>query len=521
MSGETTFILLFIVATAVAIVVQRLKIPYTVALVASGLLLGSIHALKPPILTKELLYTVFLPGLLFEAAFHIDFEQFWRNKKTIVSLAVPGVIAATALIALILTPVADAVNYVKNFDWRYSLVFGALIAATDPIAVMALFRKIGAPKRLNILIQGESLLNDGTGIVFFTLSLSIATGVSTSAAGLILDFFKIVGFGLLTGGVVGLAVSQVTKQINEPMIEITLTTVGAYGDFVAAEHLGFSGVIATVTAGMICGNYGAQKGMSPSTRLAVESFWEYVAFAMNSIVFLLIGFEVRIADLVASWQMILVAYLAVTVGRALVISGVSLIFRFSKERIPWSWSVFLFWGGLRGALPMVLVLSLPVNFPHRDLLATMTFGVVIISIMFHGLTAAKLIEWLGIVTGQEPLENYFYLQGKLRAADAAMADIEHLDRARLKDEGVMPSLRKEYEKMIKDGEERLNSLRIDHEELKREEMQRARRELILAEKKHIIESFHRGMLSQRVYERLLDDADARLLKMETEMEKSE
>ena len=516
MPAETTFILLFIVATTVAIVVQRLKIPYTVALVASGLLLGSIHALEPPLLTKQLLYTVFLPGLLFEAAFHIDFEQFWRNKLTIASLAVPGVIAATALTTVILTPVADALEYVKNFNWRYSLVFGALIAATDPIAVVSLFREIGAPKRLNVLIQGESLLNDGTGIVFFTLSLSIATGVSTTAGGLVLDFFEIVGFALLTGGVVGLAVSQVTKQINEPMIEITLTTIGAYGAFVAAEHFGYSGVIATVTAGMICGNYGARTGMSPSTRLAVESFWEYVAFAMNSIVFLLIGFEVHIGDLIASWQMILVAYLAVTIGRALVISGVSLIFRYSRERIPWSWSFFLFWGGLRGALPMVLALSLPMGFAHRELLVTMTFEVVIISIVFHGLTVSKLIKWLGIVTGRRSLERYFYLQGKLRAAGAALTDIEHLNRGRLKEEGVLSSLKEEYETMIRDGEKHLNSLRVDHEELKREEMQRARRELILAEKKHIIESFHQGMLSQRVYEKLIDEADTRLLKMETE-----
>lgn len=516
MSGESTFILLFIVATAVAIVVQRLNIPYTVALVASGLLLGSINVLKPPLLTKELLYTVFLPGLLFEAAFHIDFEQFWRNKRIIASLAVPGVIAATVLTALILTPVAEGLGYVRNFDWRYALVFGALIAATDPIAVVALFKEVGAPKRLSVLIQGESLLNDGTGIVFFTLSLSVVAGVSTTAGGLALDFFKIVGFGLLTGGVVGLAVSQVTKQINEPMIEITLTTIGAYGSFVAAEHLGYSGVIATVTAGMICGNYGARLGMSPSTRLAVESFWEYIAFALNSIIFLLIGFEVHITDLAASWRIILVAYLAVTVVRALVIFSVSSLFRFTRERIPWSWSFFLTWGGLRGALPMVLALSLPQGFYHRDLLVTMTFGVVIISIMFHGLTASSFIKWLGIVTGQRSRETYSYLWGKLQAADAALTDIEYLDRGRLKDDNILSNLREEYEDMIELDKRRLNSLRIDREEIKKEKMQSIRRQLLLAEKKHIIETFHQGMLSQRVYEKLIQDVDARLLQMETE-----
>ncbi len=516
MTDEVVFILLFIVATAVAIAVRRLKIPYTVALVVAGLVLGLVHAFQPPQLTKDLLYTIFLPGLLFEAAFHINFGQFWRNRLTIFSLAVPGVIAATALTTVILTPVADVLDYVQNFDWRYALVFGALIAATDPIAVVAMFKELGAPKRLSVLIEGESLLNDGTGIVFFTLSLSVALGVRTTVGGLAVDFFRIAGFGLLIGGMIGLVVSQVTKQINDPMIEITLTTIAAYGAFVAAEHFGYSGVIATVTAGMVCGNYGTRVGMSPSTRLAVESFWKYVAFALNSIVFLLIGFEVHITDLAASWQMILVAYLAVTVGRALVIFGVSSLIRNSRERIPWSWSVIMTWGGLRGALPMVLALSLPRSFPHRELLVTMTFGVVIISILVHGLTVSRFLAWLGIVTGGEARETYEFLQGKLRAANAALADIERLGRSSTKDGAVLSDLKAEYETMIQRSEEEIGSLSIDREQLHKEEMQRARRQMLLVERNHLLEAFHEGLLSQEVYEKLIEDVDARLLEMETE-----
>lgn len=516
MTDEVVFILLFIVATAVAIAVRRLKIPYTVALVVAGLVLGLVHAFQPPQLTKDLLYTIFLPGLLFEAAFHINFGQFWRNRLTIFSLAVPGVIAATALTTVILTPVADVLDYVQNFDWRYALVFGALIAATDPIAVVAMFKELGAPKRLSVLIEGESLLNDGTGIVFFTLSLSVALGMRTTVGGLAVDFFRIAGFGLLIGGMIGLVVSQVTKQINDPMIEITLTTIAAYGAFVAAEHFGYSGVIATVTAGMVCGNYGTRVGMSPSTRLAVESFWKYVAFALNSIVFLLIGFEVHITDLAASWQMILVAYLAVTVGRALVIFGVSSLIRNSRERIPWSWSVIMTWGGLRGALPMVLALSLPRSFPHRELLVTMTFGVVIISILVHGLTVSRFLAWLGIVTGSEARETYEFLQGKLRAANAALADIERLGRSSTKDGAVLSDLKAEYETMIQRSEEEIGSLSIDREQLHKEEMQRARRQMLLVERNHLLGAFHEGLLSQEVYEKLIEDVDARLLEMETE-----
>ena len=235
-----------------------------------------------------------------------------------------------------------------------------------------------------MLLDGESLLNDGTAIVFFTLSLSLVAGARVTLGQLTTDFLMIVGFGALIGTAVGLAVSQVIKQIDDAMIEITLTTIAAYGSFVAAEHFGYSGVIAVVVAGVLCGNYGAPTGMTPTTRVAVDAFWEYVAFALNSIVFLLIGLEVQLDALFSSWKAILVAYLVVTAGRAVVIFVVSGLLRITREKIPWPWSVVLMWGGLRGALPMVLVLSLPNDFLHRELLVTMTFGVVMISILVQG-----------------------------------------------------------------------------------------------------------------------------------------
>ena len=181
MPSETTFMLLFIVATAVAIAVRRVAVPYTVALVVAGLGLGLVHAFEAPHLTKALLFSVFLPGLLFEAAFHIEFKQFWRNRLAIMSLALPGVVAAVALTALVLTPVANTLDLSPGFTWQHALVFGALISATDPIAVVAIFRTLGVPKRLSVLLDGESLLNDGTAIVFFTLSLALVTGTAVTA----------------------------------------------------------------------------------------------------------------------------------------------------------------------------------------------------------------------------------------------------------------------------------------------------------------------------------------------------
>ena len=251
MPGETIFIVLFVIATAVAIAVQRLAVPYTVALVCTGLALGLLPAFERPHLTKDLLFNVFLPGLLFEAAFHIDFTQLWRNRVAVSSLALPGVVAAIALTAVLLTPVVNALHFVQGFTWKHALVFGALISATDPIAVVAIFKHLGVPKRLSVLLDGESLLNDGVAIVFFTLSLALVAGTRVTISGLTLDFMKISGLGALVGTGIGLGVSQILKQVNEPMIEITLTTIAAYGSFLTAERFHFSGVIATVAAGLV------------------------------------------------------------------------------------------------------------------------------------------------------------------------------------------------------------------------------------------------------------------------------
>ncbi|MBN2437990.1 MAG: Na+/H+ antiporter [Deltaproteobacteria bacterium] len=516
METETLFILLFVVATAVAIAVQRLAVPYTVALVFTGLVLGLLHVFEAPHLTKALLFGVFLPGLLFEAAFHIEFKQFWRNRLVISSLSLPGVMAAIALTAVILTPVANALNFDQGFGWKHALVFGALISATDPIAVVAIFKNMGVPKRLAVLLDGESLLNDGSAIVFFTLSLALVTGTVVSIGGLAFDFIKIVGIGALIGTGVGLAVSQVIKRVDEPMIEITLTTIAAYGSFLAAEHFHCSGVIATVTAGMLCGNYGARFGMSPSTRIAVETFWEYVAFALNSIVFLLIGFEVHFQALLASWLAILAAYLVVTGGRALVIFFASSLLRKTRERIPWAWSVILTWGGLRGGLPMVLVLSLPKDFPHRELLVSMTFGVVILSILVHGLTMSPLLRWLGIVRGYRERAEYELTRGKLQAAHAALEEIDRMSNIHFTNPKVLVDLRREYDQKIETDEAALDELHLERHQHLAEELQWGRRHLLSVEKGAVINAFQRGLLSQAVQEKLLADIDARLLSLESE-----
>jgi monovalent cation:H+ antiporter, CPA1 family len=395
MPPEMALILLFTAATAVAIASRRLKIPYTVALVLAGLGLGATHAIRGLHLTKELLYSVFLPGLVFEAAYHLKLSELRDNARAILALAVPGVLVAIGVTATLLMTSSGFAEVESGFGWSHALVFAALIAATDPIAVVALFKTLGAPPRLTLLVEAESLVNDGTTIVLFTIVYAAVSGGGISVATGLLEFVEVVGLGLVVGAIVGLAVSHIIGRVDDPMIEISLTTIAAYGSFVVAEELHLSGVIATVSAGMLCGNI-APRGMGPATRVAVESFWNYVAFALNSLVFVLIGLEVHIGRLLSEWRPILVAFVAVIGGRAFVVFLATAFLRWTREAIPWRWSVVLTWGGLRGALSMVLALALDPEFPHREIIVTMTFGVVLLSIVLQGITTEPLLRVLGL-----------------------------------------------------------------------------------------------------------------------------
>jgi len=512
--SETVFLLLFVVASTVAIAARRWRIPYTVALVATGLGLGALDVLPAPHLTKSLLFAIFLPGLLFETAFHLELSAFRRNQATILALAIPGVVAATALTAITLTPLVGALGIAEGFGWPQAVVFGALIAATDPVAVSALFRRLGAPHRLQVLLEGESLFNDGTAIVVFGLVLGVIQGGTVSWGGVAVDFLRIVGVGALIGVAIGFAVSQVIRRVDDPMIEITLTTVAAYGSFVAAEALHDSGVIATVVAGMMCGNFAARTGMSPSTRIAAETFWEYIAFALNSVVFLLIGFEVRLGALASAWQMIGAAYIAVTLSRAVVVWGAAGFLRRRPGRIPASWRTVLAWGGLRGGVAMVLGLSLPATLPHRDLLVTTTFGVVILSILVQGMTVDPLLRRLGIVRRDERRAGFDLARARAQIANATLEDLDHMAQAHFTDPELLGALRDEYQGRIESMRSEMRAVHGSEDSVREEELRRSRRRLLLAEKQHLIEAFHEGTIDPENYQILQSEIDERIVRLD-------
>jgi CPA1 family monovalent cation:H+ antiporter len=384
-------------ASALVTAVRRLYLPYPVLLVLAGLLLGALHEFSRPRLTQALLFSVFLPGLLFEAAWQIKLRDLWANRLTVFGLAVPGVLLSALLVALILPPLTQTLQTGSSLRWQDALVFGALISATDPIAVIGLFRTLHAPRRLLLLVEIESLLNDGTSIVFFTLSLSLLTGAAVSTGALLLAFLTVVGMAVLVGAAIGALAAALMRRLAYPPVWISVTLLAAYGSFQLADRLHYSGVIATVVAGMVCGSR-TQLGQpgAPGCRANCMRFWKILAIALNSAVFLLIGLTVHLAVLRSYWLPILAAFLVVTTARAVVITANRALVQPTRERYPWRWTPVLIWGGLRGALPMVLALALAPGYALRDLIIAMTFGVAVLSIMIQGVTMLPLLRHSGL-----------------------------------------------------------------------------------------------------------------------------
>ncbi len=398
-ASNLNFYLLFtmlILASVVAIVTKFIKLPYSIALVIVGLFIGIFHCLPVVVMTPELILLIFLPALLFEASWNLHLDWFKLCYKPIFLLASLGVLISTLIVGFVL-------HFATGIDLKLGFLFGAMISATDPISVLALFKRMRVNRRLHTILEGESLLNDGTAVVLFRVLLaSIVLGGDLSWSKIGVEFIIITCGGMLVGAAFGLIASKLTEFFDDHLLETTLTVLVAYGSYILAEQLKVSSVISVLFAGFMMGNFGGRRSMSPTTRLAVDAFWEYTAFIAESLVFLLIGMQIKFDLLVRYSPFILAGVVAILLGRLIVVYILCPLAQDKRNPIPFKWKHLLFWGGIRGSLCMAMALSLPANFPEREMLVVTTFGVALFTLLVPGLTIEPFVRWMKVSENRLP-----------------------------------------------------------------------------------------------------------------------
>lgn len=403
-----------VVATLSQIVPWLRQVPYTLMLVITGmgLALLDIRFFTP---SPELILWIFLPPLLFEATWNLSWLDLKRDLGAIVLYVTVGVAVTILGIAL---PLA----HWSGISLPVALLIGACLAATDPVSVSALLRELGAPPRLKALVEGESMFNDGTAVVAFSLVIGIALGTdSFDPQTLLVSFLTVVGVGLLVGLLLGFGISYLTQRFDLPLVEQSLTLVSAYSAYLIAEKLGGSGVIATVATGLVLGNFGSRIGMNPRTRIAVSEFWEFIAFFANSILFLLIGAQFRLGRDSADLVLVGLAFAAVLLMRAVVIYSLTWINnRLTQSNIDLQTQTMLWWSGLRGGVALALALSVPEELPERRAVLVAVFGVVFLTTLIQGATAKTVLEALKLIELSPLRDRYLELISRQAALNRVL-----------------------------------------------------------------------------------------------------
>jgi CPA1 family monovalent cation:H+ antiporter len=385
-SSIAPWTVLLLIASVVGVLARRLHVPYSVGLVVAGIGLALLPWHPSVTLSRELVYNGILPPLIFDAAFALRWEALRRNLALVVLLATVGVVLSALVTGAVMTGLVH---------WPISagLLFGILMAATDPVSVLATLKEIGARGRLALLIEAESLLNDGTAAVLFAIVVGFVTGEPLTYKAVAITLGSTTVIGLLAGAIVAGVVLSIIGRTDDHLIEAALTAVAAYGSFLLAEHFGGSGILATLTAGMLLGNLAPRWGFfSEAGDRAVRSTWEFITFLANSLVFLLIGLAEGHEDFGGLRWTAIAAVIAVLVGRVAAVYPVCALFSWGPTRVGAAQQHALVWGGLRGALGLALVLSIPETFPWRHPIVVVTFAVVAFSIIVQGLTCRPLLR---------------------------------------------------------------------------------------------------------------------------------
>jgi monovalent cation:H+ antiporter, CPA1 family len=468
------------------------QIPYTLLLVIVGLGLAFVDV-RLVDLSPALILSIFLPPLLFEAAWNLKWSELKQELLPISLYAVFGVIIAIAGIAL-------GLNQLAGVSLATALLIGASLSATDPVSVIALFRELGVGSRLSVLMEGESLFNDGMAVVAFSFLVVLPLGTADlSLQSAVIEFGRVVGIGIAVASLIGFGISYLTQRFDLPLVEQSLTLVSAYGTYLIIEDLGGSGVIGVVTMGLILGNFGSRIGMNPRTRIIVSEFWEFLAFFVNSIVFLLIGDQIRFSILGQNLTIVVITLIAMIVTRAIALYSLSALSnRFTESTIPLKEQTVLWWGGLRGSVSIALALSVPASLPDREKIIATVFGVVVFTLLAQGLTIKPLLERLNLL-GNQPLQQQF---SKAISRLAALRRVlQHLGQSENRPV-IEPEFYRYQESLIKGEmvrlEEEIETLQDEHPDLRAFAAEQFRSELLAIEADTYAEFVRAGRLNREL-----------------------
>jgi len=381
-------ILLGAAATALRLLSRTAPtIPYPVLLAVGGIVIGLLPGLRLPPIGPDLILLAFVPGLVFEASLALDLDEMWRRVVPISLLATLGVFLTVMLIGAL-------AHYGLGLDWASGFLLGAIVAATDPIAVVQLLRQVGAPRGLEAILDGESLFNDGTGVAVFSAVLGTILSGHPSAMDAGLRFTYVTGVGGAIGLAAGAAAVVALRRVREAELEILITLVLAYGAYLAADVVHASGVVSVVAAGIVVARYGSRTGRLQGTQL--HGFWNLLAFVLNAILFLLVGVALPAQRLAAVAGLALGAYAIMLVARAVPVYGLLGLAGFKGSSIPWSWKHMTMWGGLRGALSVALALSVATYPQVNPNVAVLAYGMVVLSLVVQGGLLLPIARLLGL-----------------------------------------------------------------------------------------------------------------------------